>query len=178
MSHNQVNNVQDMLTCQDAELRISSLKEQLVEYKADMAIKDELQKQFNGLHRWVENAAATLQQTDTEQSNIINCQMDKMKKSELAEIALRGENDRLTDVVKNQTEKLKLLQRNEQSLRDDMDNMNVSKKKLETELFDTKVSLNIMYYLLTNHNSVYMAAFMNYTNIIINLLFRNHVQSV
>lgn len=139
MSHHEMNSLHEKLARQDAE--IQDLKYKLITYNTDMAIKDELNKQFIELDGWVQEAAIKLKQTDAEQSSVVNGLYEKLKKSERAEILLRGDNHRLTGDNYSLTEQFKALQSDVHRRRAEAETLETCKKNLENELRDAKVSL-------------------------------------
>lgn len=139
MSQNQVRNLQEKLACQNEE--ICNLKEQLSLRIEDMAMKDALQKKFNELQQWVEEAKIIQKRTNDEQLNIIKCQSQKLEKVELNMTSLRADNNRLNEVNICQAEQLKALKRNEQRLIADVEKLETLKISQENELFNVKVSM-------------------------------------
>lgn len=139
MSQNQIRNLEDKLDCRDE--RIRDLKEKLRLYDEEMVAKDVLQKKFNELQRWVEEATVKHNKINDEQLNTIESLRKSIEESELAIASFRSDNNKLTDINGSLKEQLKTLHHNEEKIIADVKKLETLNENLENDLCNLKVSL-------------------------------------
>lgn len=139
MSQNQVRNLVEKVACK--EKKICNLKEKLNSLNKTIALKDALEEQLDKLQRRVEEEKIIQKRTNDEQLNCIKCQNKKLEKAEINMNSLRSENHKLNDINNCQVDQLKKLQRNEQKLIVDVENLETSNKNLKKELYNVEVSI-------------------------------------
>lgn len=131
--------LKDRLACQNN--KVCGLKEKLVTYDRDVAMKEDLKCQLHNLQKWIEDVDCKVKQSNNQMINIINNQKQKTKEAETQECKLRSENTRLNNLNDCFTEKINTLNRKEQTLIAEIEKLELCKINIQNELCAAEVNL-------------------------------------
>jgi len=131
-------NLKDRLACENN--KVCALKEKLVTYDKDVAMKDDLKCQLHSLQKWIEDVDCKVKQSNNDVLNIINKQKQKIKEAEMQECKLRPENTKLKNTNDCLTEKINTLNWKEQTLIAEIDKLELCKVNIQNELCNAEVN--------------------------------------
>ncbi|XP_026820541.1 centromere-associated protein E-like [Rhopalosiphum maidis] len=132
--------LKDRLACQNN--KVCALKEKLVTYDRDVAMKEDLKCQLHNLQKWIEDVDCKVKQSNNQMINIINNQKQKTKEAETQECKLRSENTRLNNLNDCFTEKINTLNRKEQTLIAEIEKLELCKINIQNELCAAEARVN------------------------------------
>ncbi|CAH1732495.1 unnamed protein product [Aphis gossypii] len=135
-------NLKDRLACENN--KVCSLKEKLISYDKDVAMKDDLKCQLYNLQKWIDDVDCKVKQSNNDVLCIINKQKQKIKEAEVQECKLRSENTKLKTTNDCLTEKINTLNRKEQTLIAEIEKLEQCKINIQNELCSAEARVNDM----------------------------------
>lgn len=134
--------LRDKVKCQEDQ--ICELREKLIKFHVITVEKDELQSQLNDLKRWVESVEFREKEINNELLNEMNHQSLKLEKAKADYIASRTQISRLLELNENMTSQIDIHKQNEQRLTTDIEELEITQKRIRNELCNAKVNMNCM----------------------------------
>ncbi|XP_025196738.1 filament-like plant protein 1 [Melanaphis sacchari] len=132
--------LKDRLACQNN--KVCALKDKLVTYEKDIAMKNDLKCQLYNLQKWIEDVDFKVKQSNNDVLSIINKQKQKIKEVETQECKLRSENTKLNDSNDCITEKLYTLNQKEQTLIVEIEKLELCKINIQNELCNAETCVS------------------------------------